>query len=110
MKIDMLYILFFHALGDFVFQSPWMIKNKYDNNFVMTFHCILWTGIITLGFEFILNIPLGLLSICFLFGGHYFMDKLNHPFVKRNMAGKTFDLDLFFHIVQLLVIYFICKG
>lgn len=103
--IDLLYILLFHALGDFVFQSQWMVENKHDNNFIMIFHCVLWTGIIALGFEYILNVPLGTLSICFLFFGHYLMDKLNHPFVKKHKKGKTLDLDFLFHAVQLSIVY-----
>lgn len=82
-----------------------MSENKHTYGFVMFFHCVLWTGIIALGFEYILKLPLDEFSICFLLGGHYLMDKQKHPFANKDKAGKTFDLDFVFHFIQLLLVY-----
>lgn len=103
--VDIFWLLFFHMIGDFVFQSAFMCEHKYDSKFLMFSHCVLWTGAIAFGFFFLWNVSLNVYQLSFLFVGHYLMDLFKHPFVKESDKAKIFDFDFFFHAVQLVIVY-----
>ncbi len=102
---DVFWLLFFHMIGDFVFQNTFMYERKYDSKFSMFSHCILWTGAIAFGFFFLWDVSLNVYQLSFLFTGHYLMDYFRHPFVKEDKKATIFDFDFFFHIMQLVIVY-----
>jgi hypothetical protein len=91
-------MLFFHFLGDMVFQSEWMCREKYKSFFWMFAHSVLWTGCIYAGFLFN-GIEIGLLSVLFLAIAHGAMDMTEHPHF------KGVDLDFWFHALQIVLVY-----
>lgn len=104
-EIDIFWLLFFHLIGDLVFQNTFMYEHKYDSKFLMFSHCVLWTGGIALGFFFFWDISLNIYQLSFLLIGHYLMDCFRHPFVKENKKAMIFDFDFFFHMTQLIIVY-----
>ena len=98
------WLLFFHFVGDYVLQTSWMLDQKVTYRWLRAVHCCLWTGAVALGFKFVLNAPLDVWPLLFLFAGHYVMDSFKHPFVASYKAGKVIDMDLIFHLIQLGIV------
>ncbi len=107
--VDLFWLLFFHTVGDFVFQNDWMLKNKTKSLYILIAHSIVWAGVIAFGFFLMWGIELASKPLIFLFLGHLVMDSLNHPLVPRYKKGLCFDFDYLFHITQLLIVYFWSK-
>ena len=113
-------LLLVHFIADFALQSEFMSKYKQESWFVMNVHCFIWAGCIISalmwykGFKYISEVS-GLISVWFLFVGHYFSDTLKCVLIKElnNCKDKEFKnkktellfhLDQIWHIVQVFIV------
>lgn len=116
--MNLFWLIFAHFLADLPLQGDWVCKNKGKEPLFMIGHCVIWAGIISLAL-----ITIGLFSVWklwFLFIGHYLMDSLKCkmigerdtinfreiPIIKRKIKLWVYG-DQLFHLLQLLVVYFI---
>lgn len=95
------WLILAHFVGDYVFQSDYIAKNKGNDWYVMLVHSFLWAGCVCLGLQY-----LGLYSfwkIPFLIIGHAPMD-----FLKTKLPTKKWMIypDQCYHILQLFIVYF----
>jgi hypothetical protein len=94
-----LFLLFMHCLADFPLQGQWLAEQKGKEPLFMFAHCVIWTGMISLGLH-IMGI-LSMWKIAFLFFGHFGADtlKCSRPPCKFNMY-----LDQLYHMFQIAVV------
>jgi len=109
-----IFLVFVHFVADFALQSEFMAKYKQESWFIMTVHCIIWTGSIILalmwykGFHHLSEVS-GLVSIWLLYVGHYLCDSFKCYFINGTEWGKRnikhlFHADQVFHLIQLLIV------
>jgi hypothetical protein len=104
--VDKIFILLAcHFLGDFSLQSEFMAENKQKHPFVMCAHSFIWAFAMYMGFWFI-GYQLSILCIGILIGGHWVIDKLDHPF--ELYGGAEFGFDFVMHVLQILGVYGLC--
>lgn len=112
-----LFLLFMHCLADFPLQGEWLAKEKGKELLFMIAHCVIWTGMVSLGLHL-----MGMLSmwkIGFLFFGHLAADQwkcskaegrrvgLFQTFIKYPSARQmrfSMYLDQLIHMFQLLIV------
>ena len=110
--LDLFWLVFAHTLADFGFQNRWMADNKGSFKWLMSAHCIIYTGImmlmfVLLGKDFPILIPL-------LFISHYVVDTLKCHEVKVLRSQKAPEykfshavvVDQIAHVVLIVMLYF----
>ena len=97
-------LIFAHCIGDIVFQSEFIAKNKGEISIVMIWHSIIWTGCICIALQFFVEIYLW--EILFLFIGHYICDLWKCKSTKKFPSLHLY-LDQIFHLLQILMVYYI---
>ena len=110
------YVMFVHFLGDFVFQSREMATNKSSSLFWLTAHVMMYGCILLVGLTFIGLIPgqfpvsqIDLMTYVFANMGLHFMidfvtSKLSSKFWKNGQTHKFFmviGFDQFLHFTSL---------
>ena len=103
--MNFIWLIFAHYIGDIALQSSWQADNKGKYWYVMMSHVLIWTACISVALEYI-----GLLSIwkiVFLIVGHWLMDKWKTKKPKTPESWKYIYPDQIWHIVQLLIVYFV---
>ena len=88
-----------HCLADFPLQGEWLAKEKGKEPLFMLAHCIIWTGMISLGLH--LMGMLAMWKIGFLFFGHFGADTFK---CERPKTRFWMYLDQLFHMFQLVVV------
>jgi hypothetical protein len=83
-----------HFLGDFAFQSVWMVVEKGKSWEVNFYHCATYTAV------FILFAHPSLLATALLFGTHFVVD----PLKARYNIIRPIWLDQLIHIVTIVLI------
>jgi len=93
-------------LGDFAIQNDFVANTKGVNKFILFVHASLWAGTISIGLE-----SMGLFSIWklpFLIVGHMIIDQVKcNKKNKKYALTKDLYIDQIWHIVQILIVYFI---
>jgi len=108
MITDFILIICMHSIGDFIFQTRWMAKNKSSNHFALALHSAIYM------------IPLFIISWQFaLINGilHYPIDYISsqlttHYYKKENenMFFNVIGIDQAIHYIILLLTYLFLKG
>ena len=101
----MIWLIFAHYIGDWGLQSTWMAENKNKYFEVMFAHCMIWTGCVCIGLEY-----LGIYHIwkvIFLFVGHWIVDKWKADRYKSDKDMWMLHVDQVAHILQLIIVYYI---
>ena len=108
MLLDIIAIVWLHAIGDFIFQTRWMATNKSKNHNALSLHCITYM------------IPLFFISWQFaIINGilHYPIDYMSsqlttHYYQKENerMFFNVIGIDQAIHFTILLLTYTFLKG
>ncbi|KKM62452.1 hypothetical protein LCGC14_1521550 [marine sediment metagenome] len=103
----MIWIIFAHFIGDWGLQSEWVALNKEKYWFVMTAHCMIWTGCVSMAVEY-----MGALTVWklfFLFIGHYACDIWKcgvyekTPFCKQETYWHMYA-DQGWHLIQCFIV------
>jgi hypothetical protein len=102
---SLLLLFFAHCIGDFVFQSEWMAKQKTRGEYcyyIIFIHSFIWAGCIGITL-YVLNSFNSYLLI-FLLLGHFGSDaiKAKQTYLKQK---PIFFLDQLWHVIQLEVVY-----
>ena len=101
MEETLLALLTGHLLGDFLFQTKWMVSNK--NRWPVL---LLHVGIITF-FTFILLGNFHFFLLLGVFGSHLLFDKIKLSLNKDNW--QHFALDQLAHFIALIVLSYACQ-
>ena len=96
-----LWLLAGHFLGDFAFQSEWMVKNKGKSWEVMAYHALVHAAVVLVVAK-IGGFDLSYLALIMLVGLHFFVD----PLKSRWKIVKSTWLDQILHIAILVMIAF----
>lgn len=106
--INLLFLLFLHHVGDVWGQPSWLIENKKKHVFAIYEHVAIWTGLICLGL-YILDLPLNLLELLFLFGGHFLIDLTKYQLLPENIRNKYWTIypDQALHYLQIILVYYL---
>ena len=114
-------LLYFHWVGDFVFQTRYMAENKSQSFKVLSLHCLLYSVTMAIGLMWI-NIFVAqdvmLLKVIYFFGLifalHFVTDAVTSRMTtKYYTSGRTkkfwmtIGFDQWFHTLQILIIYWI---
>jgi hypothetical protein len=101
-----LYLLAFHFIGDFAFQSEWLGLNKGRSYELMFYHCCIYTLTIYLGidmYSYIHNYTIELNTLLYLliiiFSTHFIIDNMKARFKTINRIW----IDQLFHILVLII-------
>ena len=114
-----IWLLYFHWVGDFGFQTRYMAENKSRSFKVLSLHCLLYSFTMTIGFIFIdilMSHDIILLSVLYFFGliftFHFMTDavtsRMTTKYYKFGYIKKfwmTIGADQWLHAFQILVIY-----
>ena len=99
----LLLLLYAHCMGDMVFQTSFISKNKSKRPLLMLFHVIIWTGTVCLALYFT-----GLLKtwhIIFLAVVHFATDSWKSRQPKDDEHFWCIYVDQFVHFVQMVVVW-----
>ena len=101
--ILLLWLVFAHLIGDFVFQNEYIAKEKKNSFYIMCCHCFLWT----MGIAFVLLIfnTLEYWDGFFLFTGHLIIDECKLTNFNNKLTEKqSFAIDQILHFIQILIV------
>lgn len=108
--INIFWLIFAHAFGDWITQDTWMAENKGKYWIVMFFHCIVWTGFICIALQYLNKLTWW--NVPFLVIGHYVIDSwkcrvyAKKPFCQQPSA-KHLYIDQVLHLLQIAVVYLV---
>ena len=100
-----------HFIGDFFLRNKFLDVYKSKSISVLSIHCFVWAGCISIGLEYFGGFTLG--KFWFLFLGHFAIDYLKgkhdpHPGWDRESKpdiSKFKIIDQAFHMFQLILVW-----
>ena len=108
MLVDFLLIVWAHAIGDFIFQTRWMAKNKSTSHRALAIHCGLY--MIPL---FVISWQFALINGILHYPVDFFSSQLTSHYHKKNNESMFFNvigIDQAIHFTFLLISYISLKG
>ena len=99
----LLIILVASLIADYPLQGFFLADYKSKSWVVMTIHCLIWAGSVSIVMYF-----MGIFAwwmLAFLFIGHYAMDKWKSKHPTEEKYVWTYYVDQAFHLVQLLLVW-----
>lgn len=95
MLVTIIIILFAHFLADFLFQNSWMAKNKSSNNFPLSAHILVYSGILLIPSFFIFDNPVNawyftIINAFLHYCVDYWTSKLSSYCYKNNYMGTNY--------------------
>lgn len=108
-----LFILVTHFLGDFVLQTNWQAKNKYNNNKALGYHCLTYSLVwVTMSYVALENLPKSLLFGIITFLCHFITDYNTSKLCKKFFDNKdthngfiVIGFDQILHYLQLYLTF-----
>lgn len=96
-----------HMVGDYLFQTEYLARNKGSSNYILLAHCVLYTfGVFFTGL-IIYEIRLSFLALVILLISHIIIDYIKARGISTKYIGeeKALFLDQTLHYLVLLSIY-----
>jgi len=115
--IAILYLMFIHWVGDFLFQTPWMGENKSKNFKALVTHTTVYTLIMMFGSVYWLEFSI---SDIFMFGlitfaCHTITDFFSSKLTSKQFSNKIYNgfsggftiigMDQYLHLMQIILTY-----
>ncbi len=105
-----LWLMSFHYVADFILQSDWQARNKWQSNWALSDHVAIYSGAMAFAALFVVhNAALWLAWYGFTFASHWVTDwctsRVSHHFFERKDFHSGFmvvGLDQLIHLTCLL--------
>jgi hypothetical protein len=111
----MIWVLFCHWLGDFVFQNSWIALNKSRKSLVLGLHVLIYSVVLLIGCALLFGPAYGMLAVLGLVGAnaglHLVTDAITSRCSRHFLDTKqltffwwTIGFDQFLHVITLIIL------